>query len=159
MGEGKEISSAAALAGGVETLRAGLASFESSTGQMKSIFQDFEGRLGKLESEMLPMKDINTKLTIARRNITSAISRVRVCCCCCYCSIKQESLLLYYCMYMCRERVTTTAGFVSVRRSVRKGQQSSPVPFVVRRHNRNNTIIGVVLSCFISGIPTSPPLP
>lgn len=77
MGEGKDISSAAALAGGVETLRAGLASFESSTGQMKSIFQDFEGRLGKLESEMLPMKDISTKLTIARRNITSAISRVR----------------------------------------------------------------------------------
>lgn len=76
MGTDKEILSAAALGSGVETLRAGLTSFESSTGQMKSIFEDFEGRLNKLEREMLPMKDISAKLTIARRNITTAIAKV-----------------------------------------------------------------------------------
>lgn len=76
MGAEKEISSAVELAGSVETLRAGLTEFESSTGQMSTIFQDFEGRLGKLEREMLPMKDISAKLTTARRNITSAIAKV-----------------------------------------------------------------------------------
>lgn len=76
MGAEKEIASAAALSGGVETLRAGLSNFESATGQMNSIFQDFEGRLGRLEGEMLPMKDISAKLTMARRNITLAINKV-----------------------------------------------------------------------------------
>lgn len=77
MGAQKEILSAAALAGSVETLRTGLTGFESSTGQMKSIFEEFEERLGKLESEMLPMKDISAKLTMARRNISSAIAKVQ----------------------------------------------------------------------------------
>lgn len=76
MGAEKEISSAVALAGCVDTLRIGLTSFEVSAGQMTAIFQDFEGRLSKLESEMLPMKDISAKLTMARRNISSAIAKV-----------------------------------------------------------------------------------
>lgn len=75
MGAEKEIISAAALAAGVETLSTGLTRFESSTGQMKSIFEDFEGRLKKLEGEMLPMKDISAKLTTARRNIANAIAK------------------------------------------------------------------------------------
>lgn len=76
MGVEKEISSAAALAGGVDVLQSGLSNFESCTNQMNTIFQDFEGRLGRLEGEMLPMKDISAKLTLARRNITSAINKV-----------------------------------------------------------------------------------
>lgn len=76
MGVEKEIASAAALTEGVDTLRAGLSNFESCTGQMNTIFQDFESRLGRLEGEMLPMKDISAKLTMARRNITSAINKV-----------------------------------------------------------------------------------
>lgn len=76
MGAEKEIVNAPALAAGVEVLRTGLTSFESSTRQMKSIFEDFEGRLGKLEGEMLPMKDISAKLTTSRRNIINAISKV-----------------------------------------------------------------------------------
>lgn len=72
----KDILDAASLASGVETLQSGLTSFEATTGQMKSIFEDFEGRLNRLEGEMLPMKDISTKLTLARSNITSAIGKV-----------------------------------------------------------------------------------
>lgn len=77
MGADKEIVNAAALAVGVETLGAGLSSFESSTRQMKGICEDFEGRLGKLEGEMLPMKEISAKLSTSRRNIISAIGKVR----------------------------------------------------------------------------------
>lgn len=72
----KDILDAASLASGVETLQSGLTNFEVTTGQMKSIFEDFEGRLNKLEGEMLPMKDISAKLTLARGNITSAIVKV-----------------------------------------------------------------------------------
>ena len=75
MGE-KEILDAVALASGVEMLQSGLTGYESTTGHMKSIFEDFEGRLNKLEGEMLPMKTISEKLTLARRNITSATSKV-----------------------------------------------------------------------------------
>lgn len=78
MGAEKEIVNAAALAKGVEVLGAGLTSFESSTRQMKGICEDFEGRLGKLEREMLPMKEISAKLSTSRRNIISAIEKVRV---------------------------------------------------------------------------------
>lgn len=77
MGAEKEVLNAAVLVAGVDALQAGLASFESSTGQMKSIFEDFEGRLHKLEGEMLPMKEISTRLSLARRNITNAMSKVR----------------------------------------------------------------------------------
>lgn len=77
MGANKEIVNAAALAVGVETLRAGLTSFESSTRKMKGICEDFEGRLGKLENEMLPMKEISAKLSTSRTNIISAIGKVR----------------------------------------------------------------------------------
>lgn len=83
MGADKDILNEAALASGVETLRSGLASFESSTRQMKSIFDDFEGRLGKLEGEMLPMKEISAKLTTSRRNIISAIGKVMLVVCRC----------------------------------------------------------------------------
>lgn len=83
MGADKEILNEAALASGVETLRSGLASFDSSTRQMKSIFDDFEGRLGKLEGEMLPMKEISAKLTTSRRNIISAIGKVMLAVCRC----------------------------------------------------------------------------
>lgn len=76
MGADKEIVNAAALAVGVETLGAGLTSFESSTRQMKGICEDFEGRLGKLEREMLPMKEISAKLSTSRRNIIGAIGKV-----------------------------------------------------------------------------------
>lgn len=76
MGADKEIANAAALAVAVETLGAGLTSFESSTRQMKGICEDFEGRLGKLEREMLPMKEISAKLSTSRRNIISAIEKV-----------------------------------------------------------------------------------
>eukprot|EP00903_Cladosiphon_okamuranus_P005829 g5770.t1 len=76
MGADKEIVNAAALAVGVETLGAGLSSFESSTRQMKGICEDFEGRLGKLEREMLPMKEISAKLSTSRRNIISAIGKM-----------------------------------------------------------------------------------
>ncbi|CAM9860019.1 unnamed protein product, partial [Laminaria digitata] len=75
-GADKDILNAAALASGVETLRAGLTGFDSSTRQMKSIFDDFEGRLGKLEGEMLPMKEISAKLTTSRRNIINAIGKL-----------------------------------------------------------------------------------
>lgn len=77
MGADKEIVNAAALAAGVETLSTGLTSFESSTRKMKGICEDFEGRLGKLEREMLPMKEISAKLSTSRRNIISAIGKVR----------------------------------------------------------------------------------
>lgn len=77
MGADKEIVNAAALAVGVETLRVGLSGFESSTRQMKGICEDFEGRLGKLENEMLPMKEISAKLSTSRKNIISAIGKVR----------------------------------------------------------------------------------
>lgn len=83
MGADKDILNAAALASGVETLRSGLASFDSSTRQMKSIFDDFEGRLGKLEGEMLPMKEISAKLTTSRRNIIGAIGKVMFVVCRC----------------------------------------------------------------------------
>ncbi|CAM9923920.1 unnamed protein product [Ectocarpus sp. 6 AP-2014] len=76
MGAEKEIVNAAALAKGVEILGAGLTSFESSTRQMKGICEDFEGRLGKLEREMLPMKEISAKLSTSRRNIISAIEKM-----------------------------------------------------------------------------------
>ncbi|CAM9731225.1 unnamed protein product, partial [Hapterophycus canaliculatus] len=76
MGADKEIANAAALAVAVETLGAGLTSFESSTRQMKGICEDFEGRLGKLEREMLPMKEISAKLSSSRRNIISAIEKM-----------------------------------------------------------------------------------
>ncbi|CAM9617289.1 unnamed protein product, partial [Discosporangium mesarthrocarpum] len=60
----------------VNTLHEGLRSFEQSATQMTTIFEKFDTRLGKLEREMLPMKDISENLTLARRNITKTIAKM-----------------------------------------------------------------------------------
>ncbi|CAM9714085.1 unnamed protein product, partial [Choristocarpus tenellus] len=60
----------------VDTLRAGLRNFEQASTQMSGIYDNFETRLGKLEKEILPMKNISENLSLARRNITKAIAKV-----------------------------------------------------------------------------------
>ncbi|CAM9354665.1 unnamed protein product [Phaeothamnion confervicola] len=64
------------LASGVDSLREGLRTFEQSAREMDGIYESFERRLGHLESDMLPMKDISSKLNVARRNITKAVEKM-----------------------------------------------------------------------------------